>query len=201
MKFLLTALILCASLAAPVFAATNDKAEQTALNAIYGEFIKAFKALDAAPLANVYADDTIYVPEQNSVGIVKGKTDVLALYQKFFDRVKKRRAALDVDFRVIERLHTSTNEVTEIVYYMVRYHPPQDTEEPISEFAGKLVMMLKKNNQLQWRVQLDMSNRADAKLYYDATPHPNFYYGEQFSELTPAVVPENNSPNAYQHTK
>lgn len=200
MKFLLTAFILFVSVANPAFAHVKTDTDEAALNAIYGEFIKAFKALDAAPLGNVYADDTTYVPEQPSVGIVKGKTAVLALYQKFFDRVKKRRASLEVDFRVVERISNSRNEDTEICYYMVRYHPPQDTEEPISEFAGKLVMMLKKNDQHQWRVQLDMSNRADAKHYYDATPHPNLYYGEQFSQL-PAPITTDKQDNVYQHNK
>lgn len=188
MKFLLTAFILLSLMITPSWAKTHQEQDQAALNAIYRQYAKAFAALDASQLNQVYAEDATYVPEQQSIGIIKGQTEVLALYQKFFDRVKKRRATLEVDFRVVDRQYQG-DEVTDICYYMVRFHPPKDTEEPISEFAGKLVMVLKKDDAAKWHVVLDVSNRAEPKLYYDATPKPNWYYGEQFSPLKAPINP------------
>ncbi|WP_417762625.1 YybH family protein [Shewanella sp.] len=190
MKFLLTAFILLSLMIAPSWAKTHQEQDQAALNAIYRQYATAFAALDAEQLKSVYAKNATYVPEQPSIGIIKGLDEVLALYQKFFDRVKKRRATLEVDFRVVDRQRHG-NEVTDICYYMVRFHPPKDTEEPISEFAGKLVMVLKKADQTtnQWQVVLDVSNRAEPKLYYDATPKPNWYYGEQFSPIKAPINP------------
>ncbi len=188
MKFLLTAFILLSLMITPSWAKTHQEQDQAALNAVYLQYAKAFAALDANELTPVYAENATYLPEQPSNGIIKGRAEVLALYQKFFDRVKKRRATLEVDFRVVDRQRHG-NEVIDICYYMVRFHPPKDTEEPISEFAGKLVMVLKQDEKAQWQAVLDVSNRAEPQLYYDATPKPNWYYGEQFSPLKAPINP------------
>lgn len=186
MKFLLTAFILLSLMITPTWAKQAQERDQAALNAIYQQYTQAFAALDAKLLASVYAENATYVPEQPGVAILKGQAGIVALYQKFFDRVKKRHASLEVDFRVVDRI-LKGNQATEICYYMVRFHPPKDTEEPVSEFAGKLVMQAEKNNQGHWQVVLDVSNRAEPALYYDATPKPNLYYGEQFAPLASPI--------------
>ncbi|QUN04497.1 nuclear transport factor 2 family protein [Shewanella yunxiaonensis] len=183
MRIFLIALALLFATVKPVWAANSDDADQVALNQQYQQFINAFAALDPQRLVAIYADDATYIPEQQNVAIVTGKNSIVELYQKFFDRIRKRKAHIEVDFRLVKRL-IQGNSATDVCYYLVRFHPPAETEEPVSEFAGKMVTVSEKNAQGVWQWKVDISNRAEPQHFFDAPPKPNLYYGHHFSPLT-----------------
>ncbi|TCN80839.1 YybH family protein [Shewanella fodinae] len=183
MRIILITLALLLSVAKAGWAATGNDADEVALNQHYQQFITAFAALDTQRLVTIYADDATYIPEQQNIGIVTGKANIIELYQKFFERIRKRKAHIEVDFRLVKRL-LNDNSATDVCYYLVRFYPPAETEEPVSEFAGKMVTVAEKNPQGVWQWKVDISNRADPKHFFDATPKPNLYYGSHLTPLT-----------------
>ncbi|WP_394201807.1 YybH family protein [Shewanella waksmanii] len=159
--------------------------EHEALNQFYHQFTEAFEHLDTDKLANVYAENACYIPESQGKEITMGKDNILKLYNKFFGKIKHKNAKIEVDFRVIERQLEPQN-ATDIGYYLIRFHPPAEAEEPVSEFSGKFVNVFKKEADDRWVLTVDTSNRSDPSFYFNAKPSPNLYYGRQYSAL-PAI--------------
>ncbi|GGQ06614.1 YybH family protein [Shewanella litoralis] len=157
-----------------------------ALNDNFSQLVQAFEHLDLNSIEQIYTEDAVYVSETQDKGIILGKQNILNLYTRFFDKIKRKQATLEVDFRVLVR-HSDKNSATDIGYYLVRFHPGADSGEPVSEFAGKFVTVSAKDSNGKWRISVDSNTHATAKFYYDAKPVPNLYYGRQFSES--AVAP------------
>lgn len=173
-----TLLTLCSG----VVSASASKDDNNALNETYVQFIAAFNTLDSTIIDNIYTESACYLPENQDKQIIQGRRNIVELYRNFFDKIEQKKASIDVDFRVIER-NIDGNNATDIGYYLVRFHPATETEEPISEFAGKFVIVSKKE-QGKWLLAVDTNNRADASFYFEAKPSPNLYYGRQFQPLT-----------------
>ncbi|BCV66505.1 hypothetical protein TUM17387_18640 [Shewanella carassii] len=187
MKFPTLLLVCLISVLQPLNGAELPDKDQAALNRVYVMFNRAFNELDTSPLENIYAEDATYIPEQQSLAIVQGRENVLKLYQKFFDRIRHKQARIEVDFRLQKR-QVHGKSATDIGYYLVRFYPPKDTEEPMSEFAGKIVIVSHKDQKGNWLVDLDTSNRAEPEHYFNAKPQTNLYYGEQFAPEAPISV-------------
>ncbi len=166
----------------PAAAVQEDNA---ALNQFYTQFSQAFEHLDADLVQAIYAEDACYIPETQSKEITMGRDNIIAVYKKFFGKIKHKEARIEVDFRVIDR-QMEANNATDVGYFLIRFHPPVDTEEPVSEFAGKFVTVSKKNKEGQWQLTVDTNNRSEPPFYYNAKPSPNLYYGRQFSPLITA---------------
>lgn len=167
----------------PAMALSEDN---KAINQLYTQFALAFNQLDAAIVENIYAEDACYVPESQSKGITMGRDNIIAVYKKFFSKIKNKEARIEVDFRVVER-QMETNNATDVGYYLIRFHPAKDAEEPISEFAGKFVNVSRKNADGKWYLTVDTNNRSETPFYYNAKPSPELYYGRQFSPLTAEI--------------
>ncbi|MCG9696594.1 DUF4440 domain-containing protein [Shewanella sp. Isolate11] len=165
----------------PTMAADHSK-DNEALNHLYTQFSLAFKQLDASVFEQVYAIDACYIPEQQGKEITMGRENIVALYSKFFGKIKHKKATIEVDFRVIERQFDSQS-ATDVGYYLVRFYPAKDTEEPMSEFAGKFVNVANKDSEGQWHLRVDTSNRSEPTFYFKAKPSPNLYYGSQFAPV------------------
>ncbi|AQS36310.1 hypothetical protein Sps_01128 [Shewanella psychrophila] len=163
--------------------AMAESEDNKAINQLYTQFALAFNQLDAAIVENIYAEDACYVPENQSKGITMGRENIIAVYKKFFGKIKHKEARIEVDFRVVERQMESHN-ATDVGYYLIRFHPSEDAEEPISEFAGKFVNVSKKNADGKWYLTVDTNNRSETPFYYNAKPSPDLYYGRHFSPLT-----------------
>ncbi len=159
----------------------NNKNNQ-ALNHFYNQFVTAYEQLDESVFEQLYAIDASYVPEQQSKQITFGRDNIVDLYRAFFNKIKKKKAHIQVDFRVIER-RIDGNSATDVGYYLIHFYPPKETEEPISEFAGKFVMVSKKKSDGKWYLSVDTSNRSDPDFYFNAKPTANLYYGSQFSTV------------------
>ncbi|CAM3316488.1 YybH family protein [Shewanella violacea] len=179
-KVLLVSLVSFLCTIQPAMAQSEDN---RAINQLYRQFSQAFNQLDAGIVENIYAEDACYVPENQSKGITMGRENIIALYKKFFVKIKHKQARIEVDFRVIER-QMENNNATDIGYYLIRFHPAEDAEEPISEFAGKFVNVSRKNANGKWYLTVDTNNRSDTPFYYNAKPTPELYYGRHFSPLT-----------------
>ncbi|GGP76680.1 YybH family protein [Shewanella ulleungensis] len=178
--FILTVCLCISSLNAVAAKAIPHKA----LNANFSQLVQAFEHLDLNSIEKIYTEDAAYVSETQEKGIILGKQNILNLYTRFFDKIKRKQASLEVDFRVLVR-HVDENSATDVGYYLVRFHPGADSGEPVSEFAGKFVTVSAKDNSGKWLISVDSNTHATAKLYYDAKPVPNLYYGRQFISATP----------------
>ncbi|WP_372872823.1 DUF4440 domain-containing protein [Shewanella sp.] len=164
-------------------ALASNNAQQNddiAINRTYQMSVEAFDKLSSSLIAEIYADNACYLPERHDTGIVRGREAIIALYDKFFAKIRKKNARIEVDFRVLDR-NRSSDSVTDVGYYLIRFHPAADTGEPISEYAGKFVTVAKKQADGRWLLTLDSSNRADATFYFAAMPVAELYYGRRFT--------------------
>ncbi len=164
--------------------ASANTEDNVALNQFYTQFTQAFETLDAQIVKDMYAENACYVPENQGKGITIGRKNIVALYDQFFGKIRHKEAHIEVDFRVLER-QIEANNATDIGYYLIRFYPPLDAEEPVSEFAGKFVTVSKKKKG-KWYLTVDTNNRSEPSFYYDAKPTANLYYGHHFSPLTTA---------------
>ncbi|MCH1931034.1 nuclear transport factor 2 family protein [Shewanella sp. A25] len=181
MRFLLLALICLLSF--PSLATTKGKSTTDQLiNANYPLFLKAFNELSPEVTGEIYSQDASYLSESQSKEIYYGRESIIAIYQKFFDKIRGKNAHIDVDFRVLNR-KVNGNTAIDTGYYLVRFYPAKETGEPVSEFAGKFVIGTQKESNNRWSVSLDMNNRAEPSFYLNAKPVPNLYYGRQFEPL------------------
>lgn len=176
-----TYFLLCLCLSIRLFnSAAAESLPHKQLNANFTQLSQAFEQLDLSSIEHIYTDNAVYVPETQEKDIISGKQNILKLYTRFFDKIKRKQAKLEVDFRVTVR-HVDQNSATDIGYYLVRFHPGKDSGEPVSEFAGKFVTVFAKDNKGQWQISVDSNTHALAKFYYDAKPVPDLYYGRQFN--------------------
>lgn len=140
--------------------ASANSDDNAALNQFYTQFTQAFETLDAQKVKNIYAEDACYIPENQSKAITMGRDNIIELYNKFFGKIKHKEARIEVDFRVLDR-QVEANNATDIGYYLIRFHPPLDAEEPVSEFAGKFVTVSKKKKDGKWYLTVDTNNRSE----------------------------------------
>lgn len=182
MNFLRSVLITFTLVLCLPVTAQGSNSDNEALNQFYTQFTAAFAQLDTAVIEDLYAENACYIPEQQNKDITMGRENIVALYKAFFGKIKHKNAQIEVDFRVIERL-MEAKSATDIGYYLIRFYPPKETEEPMSEFAGKFVTVSKKKANGKWYVTVDTNNRSEPSFYYAAKPSPNLYYGSQFSKL------------------
>lgn len=154
------------------------------LNHYYTQFSRAFDTLDTTTIEKLYAEDACYIPEHQSKDITIGRENIIALYNEFFGKIRSKNATIKVDFRIIDR-QLGKNSATDIGYYLIRFYPPEDTGEPMSEFAGKFVNVSNKDQQGEWQLTVETNTPSKPSFYYNATPVPKLYYGDRFTKLTP----------------
>ena len=172
--------ILIATVSPFITCFASDKQDHISINNNYSTLSNGFEHSDLEAIKQVYTDQAVYISETQDKDILIGKDKILALYQSFFTRINHKKAHLEVDFRIISR-QFDVNSVTDVGYYLVRFHPSAETGESVSEFAGKMVTVSNKNAQGIWLIHVDSNTRADAKFYFNAKPVSNLYYGRQFS--------------------
>ncbi|AZQ10618.1 YybH family protein [Shewanella khirikhana] len=173
---------------AALASSTAQQSDDLAINHTYQVSAEAFDKLNVALIAEIYADNACYIPERHDKEIVRGRDSIVALYDKFFGKIRKKNARIEVDFRVIDRSR-SGDSVTDVGYYLIRFHPAADTGEPVSEYAGKFVTVAKKQTNGKWLLTLDSSNRAEPRFYYSAKPVGELYYGLRFDEPVKQDMP------------
>ncbi|NKF52590.1 nuclear transport factor 2 family protein [Shewanella sp. WXL01] len=168
------------------------------LNTKLSEFQSAFEQLDTKSLTSIYANDAVFISESRNDEIVQGKSKILKLYQSFFDKITRKKATLEVDFRVIER-RLRPQSAIDVGYYIVRFHPAKESGEPVSEFAGKFINNYELDESGNWYLAVDANTRSQADLYYNAKPAANLYFGRQFIEQQSYKQDETPTPRQDQY--
>ncbi|UJF20900.1 DUF4440 domain-containing protein [Shewanella sp. OMA3-2] len=158
---------------------SNTNADNDMLNENYTLLAKGFYNLNIEVLNDIYSDNAVYISETQDKDILYGKQNIINLYRNFFDKIKRKNAKIEIDFRVAVR-QLSEDQSTDIGYYLVRFHPGKESGEPISEFAGKFVTVAKRTAEGKWQINVDSNTRSKPEFYYRAKPMPNWYYGKQF---------------------
>ncbi|MBM7070701.1 DUF4440 domain-containing protein [Shewanella sp. 202IG2-18] len=160
----------------PTIGYAHDKSEiNEKINATYSHFINAFKQLNADLIQPVYNKNAIYIPEQKSDDLIIGSEDIDLIYQRFFNRIKHKNAKVSVGFRIISR-DISSDRATDIGYYLIRFIPADHTEQPISEFSGKFLVISKPTKNGDWQWVTEMNNKAKPTFYFGADSKPGLFY-------------------------
>ncbi len=160
------------------FAQASENAQiNKKINATYTQFIEAFDKLNADLVKPIYNPDAIYVPEHKSDNLFFGSNEIDLIYQRFFNRVKHKNAKVKVGFRIINRDITK-DRVTDIGYYLIRFMPADHTEQPISEFSGKFLIISRPTSSGKWEWATEMNNKAKSEFYFDAKPQNGLFYSE-----------------------
>ncbi|MCL1142507.1 YybH family protein [Shewanella gaetbuli] len=165
----------------PCFA--QNKQEHQQLNLNYQRLKASFQHLNIDTLEQIYVDDAVYISESQDKDIIIGKQNVINLYQTFFKKIRHKKARIDIDFRVVAR-QISSNQATDVGYYLMRFHPDAESGDTVSEFAGKFVSVLTRSSDGHWQINIDSNTRSKPEYYYSAKPVPNWYYGQQFMATT-----------------
>ncbi|WP_254843538.1 nuclear transport factor 2 family protein [Shewanella sp. UCD-KL21] len=160
------------------------------INQNYKTFASGFENLDISIIETMYTDDAVYLSETPNQGIITGKPQIVELYQHFFEKIAKREARIEVDFRVINRKLTN-DSATDVGFYLVRFHPKKETGDQISVFSGKFVFVSQKDANNQWQFIVDSNTKMNPELYYSAKPISNLYYGRQFNTEAKSKSVEN----------
>lgn len=158
---------------------SNPKDINQAVNRNYVQLKQAFENLDKSYIDTLYHTDAVYISETQDRPIVYGNAAIGELYSIFFKKISRKQARLEVDFRVLNRQFGS-DQITDVGYYLVRFHPSPSTGEPVSIFSGKFVTMHKLDMNKQWKISVDSNTRAKPDFYFEATPVANLYFGKQF---------------------
>lgn len=172
----------CVANPAQITPAKTGMSEDQLINANYPQFIQAFVKLAPELTRDIYTEDASYLSENQSKELIFGRDKIVNLYQRFFDKIRTKKANIDVDFRILNRKIIGDSAI-DTGYYLVRFYPAEETGEPVSEFAGKFAIGTQKVSATQWKVTLDTNNRAEPSFYLNAKPVPNLYYGRQFQPL------------------
>ncbi|GAA0782396.1 MULTISPECIES: nuclear transport factor 2 family protein [Pseudomonadati] len=166
-------------LASASFCFASTQVDNDKLNQNYQLIAQGFEQLNMDAVNNIYVDQAVYISETQDKDIVFGRKNIIDLYQKFFNKIRHKKAKIEIDFRVVMR-QLSENQSTDVGYYLVKFHPGEDSGEPISEFAGKFVTVSTRTSDDEWKISVDSNTRSKPEFYYSAKPMPNWYYGRQF---------------------
>ena len=145
------------------------------INANYVQFVNAFDKLNADSLLPIYDRNATYIPEHKEGELIQGKEEINLIYQRFFNRVKQKKAKVNIGFRLTSR-DISQDRVTDIGYYLIRFTPAAHTEQPVSEFSGKFLIISKLNEKNQWQWFTEMNNKAKSEFYFGVTPKAGLFY-------------------------
>lgn len=166
----------------------SDNGVNQQINGIYDTFVESYVSLDSEALHQLYSANACMMTVSADREFIHGREEIIAAIEEWFDKIRERDASIDIDFRVVNRHHEG-EVVTDAGYYLMRFTPHAESEQPSSEFAGKFVMNFKKNEQGSWQVFMDSSNRSKPDLYFSAQKAPELYFSE---------VPETNNISSTQ---
>ncbi|RLV60609.1 hypothetical protein D5018_05775 [Parashewanella curva] len=147
------------------------------MNQNYQAYIEAFSALDSKRLANIYHKDAIYISEHRKDKLVFGNKNIEQIYQKFFNRVKHKNAKVSVGFRIINREITQ-ERVTDIGYLLIRVFPASHTEQGVSEFASKFLIIGDRSSPEVTSWKTEMNTHTKPRHYFGLTPEKLLFFSK-----------------------
>ena len=123
------------------------------IDSLYQQFSNAYSDLDTSQFKSIYAQDAYYL--QPKAHHFKGIDALIENgFAGWFGWMKEGNGTLSISFRIIER-ELQENLGYDIGYYKVIQKRPEEEDE-ISE--GKFVVVTKKQDNGEWRFQVDAYN-------------------------------------------
>lgn len=124
-------------------------APHAGLDAIYATFSKGYETLDPAAVANLYAEDAVYLPPGSDV--LRGRKAILENFTGFFDSVRQSGSTLRIRFEILDR-QVSGDLVSDVGYFILSRSTKDGRD---STDRGKFVVVGKKQKDGTWRIHVD----------------------------------------------
>jgi uncharacterized protein (TIGR02246 family) len=155
---------LFALLVATACAPSPPEPRAAAIDSLYGEFSAAYRTLDAARVANLYAPDALY-GSPGAPGFLHGRAPIEADFQRFFAAVRADSAGIAISFRFVERRRSPTL-ATDVGFYALSTTQGDSARTG----AGKFVTILAPDSAGHWRFVLDTYSDATMESFNAAPP-------------------------------
>ena len=123
--------------------------DETSINQVYDIFSKAYRDLDVRMVEEIYADSAIYLNPHDTIQF--GKAAFLGSFESMFASAKADSAALDIQFRILDRKLT-TDQAIDIGYYHLQQK--KGTEIGFTS-VGKFITVLRKQKDGSWKFITD----------------------------------------------
>lgn len=118
------------------------------IDAVYGNFSRAYRELDHSLVGGLYAVDAAYlVPNED---VMTGRDKVTASFKSFFDYVKERKGRLEIKFRILQRRVSGDLAYDVGIYTLTQF----DAEGKSTTGQGKFVVVAVKEKN-EWQFQVD----------------------------------------------
>lgn len=166
----LLALPLLASCApeGPAGDATGEPETPPGLDALYDRFRAAYDTLDLEAMADLYAEDALYLPPGG--GIRQGREAVRESFATFFGWAEENGVAVAIDFEIVDRTVRGDLAV-DVGYYTLTTTPSAESGERPGRSVGKFVTVAAPEADGRWRFRVDAYNMAPAEVL-DPGPEP-----------------------------
>lgn len=119
------------------------------IDGIYHQFSVGYRNLDAAAVANLYAETAAYLSPGNNVET--GRPKILENFKGFFDSVRKGNGKLEISFRILQR-QVDTNLAYDVgIYTLISTNDKGESRRG----SGKFVVVAKRGKDDVWHFQVD----------------------------------------------
>ncbi|MEM1337374.1 MAG: hypothetical protein AAF717_16450 [Bacteroidota bacterium] len=131
----------------------------------YLQFSSAYKTLDAALLANAYAENAVLINLYDRLApqSYKGRTAILAFFMEQFTRAERDKMGLDIVFKISSRKKVQENYLDNGFYRLKITHPDIGTTKRF----GKFSIVLQQESGV-WKFSVDANGSATEKEFENA---------------------------------
>lgn len=159
-------------LAAAAFVATlvmmvpTARADDAAINRIYGDMSAAYQALDVGAMERIYTPDVSYL--QAGPGDAQwqaGRTDVMDGFKQMFDAARANGDRLDIRFRIVRRTRQGDNTAADIGHFKLTITPKG---QPAQVLSGTFITMPVKRADGSWAFAADSWGPVKVDAYEKA---------------------------------
>jgi len=162
-------LLVCCAPEPPAGAdAAGETEPPPGLDALYDRFRTAYGTLDLETMADLYAEDALYLPPGG--GIRQGREAVRESFATFFGWAKENGMAVTIDFEIVDRT-VREDLAVDVGYYTLTTTPPAGSTERPGRSVGKFVTVAAPDAEGRWRFRIDAYNMAPEDVL-DPRPEP-----------------------------
>lgn len=133
-------------------------AAQTTPDAVYGEFSRAYKNLDAKVITSLYTNNAVVTNlyRHDAPSTIVGSEEINAYFDSFFGQFPPRNQQLELVFKVSQRRKIG-NEYFDNGYYRLTILKNKET---VQTLYGKFATVLVEENG-KWKFRSDATSDAD----------------------------------------
>ncbi|PEN13709.1 hypothetical protein CRI94_06440 [Longibacter salinarum] len=159
-------LALVLSISSSAAAAQSVSTRSNSIQDAYDRITLAYELGDLDAIADIYAEDAMYILPDTNRGVVVGRDSIRAVYEGFFEAAALQQAQLTIDFRFVSR-NMKGDIAYDVGYYRVRVlHDGEVT----SASTGKFSTVLRRADNGQWRFVVDAYSKAPDEAYDALAP-------------------------------